>query len=345
MSTTIVIKSGDNLWNIARAQGIKGKTNIANYVNSVIAANSALKKDKGNNLEIGQFINLPEKPLDPNIKSVLDTDLISNTNVVPGVFNKKPKDDTPTNMVSGVINKQPLKDTSIDMVPYLDGKPIDRHDIPPSQYSKAEFKPEYNTKKPSEPTTPLSDWMKECADSMVNTDDSGNPIYGKDVNPFDMAGEEFKNAVNNNDNAKAGEIYKEKSLNTAKDNIALYDKDNDGEINLEEKVQYDLTEFKQKYGSISDDDSNKMQEMAMNEHVFMDLNKDGKVDDKEYSSFLYAIDANNDKKIADGQITRDEYVKYTRYFDDITSPEAIKFRKTAKNCFKSLFGTDPELQN
>lgn len=291
---TIKVQPGDNLWKIARKQGVAGDTNIANYVNSVIAANPVLAKEKGEKLKIGQFINLPENSVFTNIQQ----------------------------------SQEQAKTTDI--------KPVE---------VQTDGNINQKTQQSAEPTTPLNDWMHECADSMVGVDANGTPIYAKDINPFDMAGEEFRNDIKNNGGAKAAEIYKEKALSAAKADIALYDKDNDFKINLEEQAQRDIDEFEKKYGNVSPKFKNKMQEMSIQEHVFMDLDKDGLVDEKEYASFLYAMDANNDKKIADGKFTREEYVKTTSYFEDFTTSEAIKFRGTYKKCFNALFGSDSATKN
>ncbi|MFA7658596.1 MAG: LysM peptidoglycan-binding domain-containing protein [Candidatus Gastranaerophilaceae bacterium] len=286
--STVTVQSGDNLWKIARQQGLKGNSEIANYVNSIIAANPTLAAKRGNSIKAGQVIKLPD---------------------APNSIHKEAKDSS-----QAQANNQSTNITDSIGKSNLDKK---------------------------EATTPLSDWMNKCADSMVDVDAKGNPVYDSDVNPFDMVGDKFRNDIKNNGGTNAGKIYKEKALEASKGEISLYDTDGDGKISPEEQLKFDKSEFEKKYGAISPEMQGKVQEMSLRANVFMDLDKDGKVDEKEYSSFLYAMDANNDKSVANGQFTRDEYVKSTNYFESPLTQEAGTFRGTVRSCFKSLFGYDP----
>ena len=185
-------------------------------------------------------------------------------------------------------------------------------------------------------TTPLNDWTNACADSVVNPN--------KEVKPFDMVGDEFRNDIKNNGGAKAGEIYKQKALETAKGEIALFDENKDGAISLEEQVKGDKAAYEKKFGQLDPADESKAREMSLRANLFMDLNKDKKVDEKEYAAFLYAMDSNNKGDTANGQITRDEYTKTSSYFEQPLTDEAGTFRGKMRSCYKSFFGIDPKTQ-
>jgi LysM repeat protein len=194
--------------------------------------------------------------------------------------------------------------------------------------------------KKEQPETKFDEWATECANSMSDVDAQNNPVYSHDVKPFDMVGDDFRNDIKNNGGKNAGEIYKSKALETAKEEIASYDTDNDGKINPLEQVKKDKEDFEKQYGEQTPDFENKMQESSLRAFSFMDLNKDKKIDEKEESAFFYAMDSNNDKKTANGQITRDEYAKSTGYFEQPLTQEAGAFRGTVRSCYKGLFGTD-----
>ncbi len=190
-------------------------------------------------------------------------------------------------------------------------------------------------------TSPFNDWCNECADSIADINEKGDPVYSKDVKPFDMAGEEFTNAVKAKNFEKVGEIYKQNALKTAKEDIALTDTDGDRAISPEEQVERDKSETEKKYGPFDSDFLDKMQTISLRTNLFMDLDKNRKVDEKEYAAFLYAMDSNNYKKTANGKITRDEYDKTTAYFVKPLTEEAGTFRGTVRACFKKFFGFDP----
>lgn len=193
-------------------------------------------------------------------------------------------------------------------------------------------------------TSSLNDWTKECADSMLDVDQSGNPVFNKEVKPFDMAGDEFQDDIKNNGGAKAGEIYKQKALETARGEIALFDIDKDGAISPEEQVKGDVAAFEKKFGQLDPKDKSKTQEMSLRANLFMDLNKDKKVDDKEYAAFLYAVDANNKSGIANGKITAEEYMKTSSYVEQPLTTKAGAFKGQVRSCYKSLFGFDPKTE-
>ena len=179
----------------------------------------------------------------------------------------------------------------------------------------------------------FSQWTDKCADSIFTNNQ---------LTPFDMVGDEFRNDIKNNGGAKAGEIYKQKALEAAKGEIALLDKDKDGAISPEEQVKGDTAAYEKKFGKLAPELAAKTQEMSLRANLFMDLNKDGKVDDKEYAAFLYAMDSNNKTETANGQITRDEYTKTSGYFEKPLTQDAGTFRGKMRSCYKSFFGFDPK---
>ncbi len=198
-----------------------------------------------------------------------------------------------------------------------------------------------NSKVNSVFTSAFNGWTQECADSITNVDSAGKPIYSKNVEDFDMAGQEFVNDIQNNNGANAGQIYKEKALETSREIISNYDTDNDGAISPEEQINFDLEEYENKYGNLPEEMRDNSQTTSLRAHIFMDLDKNGRVDEREYSAFLYTMDANNPKNIANGKISRDEYVKTSEYFEKPLDDEAGTFRGRIRAGYKSFFGYDP----
>ncbi|MEI8128460.1 MAG: hypothetical protein WCG95_02480 [bacterium] len=94
----------------------------------------------------------------------------------------------------------------------------------------------------------FSQWTDKCASSIF----TNNP-----VTPFDMVGDEFRNDIKNNGGAKAGEIYKQKALETAKGEIALFDENKDGAISREEQVNGDKAAYEKKFGKLAPEDAKK----------------------------------------------------------------------------------------
>lgn len=190
--------------------------------------------------------------------------------------------------------------------------------------------------------TSFGSFTNSAAESISGVDKDGKAVYSAPVADFDMAGSDFTNAVKAKDYDKAGTAYKEKALDTAKKEIATYDTDNDGKISHEEQVAKDKADYEAQYGKASQSEMDKMQMASLRADVIMDVNHDGKVDEKEYAAFLYAMDANNDKKTANGKISRDEYVKTAGYFDKPMDGETGTFIGTIRSCYRAFFGIDPK---
>jgi len=171
-------------------------------------------------------------------------------------------------------------------------------------------------------------WANTCADSIKDLDSKGEPIFGFDVESFDMAG-----------GSNAGEVHKQRALDVAASEIKIYDANGDGEISPTEEENYDLAEAEGKYGKFDAATAEKLKKTSSNANIFMDLNKSEKVNQKEFAAFMDAMDLDRD-----GKITRQEYITATGYFDKMQSPEAVKFRDSVGESYKRLFGVDPTKQ-
>lgn len=190
-------------------------------------------------------------------------------------------------------------------------------------------------------STPLNDWMNECADSVIDVDSNGNPIYSKDVAPFDLAGKEYEAALAKGDTVKADEILKTQTQQLAQDDIKnLYDKNHNDTIDSDERVNYDVAEYTKDYKKqfqttpprkLITNAAKKSQKL----NKFMDLNGDKKVDREEYASFLCAMSALKKK---DGKLDREEYAEAVSYFENTDSKEAKSFKTAAADYYKKFFG-------
>lgn len=149
----------------------------------------------------------------------------------------------------------------------------------------------------------------------------------KDAKPFIIAGEKFQDAIKSKDETKIIETYRGAALSFAKDEIAVRDLiAKDGALNDAESISYDNAHGK-----------NNTQ--ALNKNIIMDLNNDGKVDEKEYAAYLNAVDANNSTGKADGKITRDEYLASKNAAENKSDANRINFRESIVNYYNKLFGT------
>lgn len=215
----------------------------------------------------------------------------------------------------------------------------------------------------------FDNWCTDCAKSIdIENSTKDKDVYTHDVKDFDMVGDEFRNDINKNGGKNAQQIYKTKALKTADDEIALYDKDGDGKIDINEMKakdgKIDLAELSEKdrkdYEAQFGASDAQMQEMheftSENTLKYIDLNGDGKIDNKEYAAYLNAMDSNNDKTLSDGRITRDEFSRTGEYANDYaigkykekkhekqtkSEIEAGSFRGRMLGYFKNLFGSEP----
>ena len=193
-----------------------------------------------------------------------------------------------------------------------------------------------------EKTSAFDKFGAECADSIDPEKTTADKmVYSKDVKDFDMVGDDFRKDITDNGGKNAGEIYKKKALETADSEIALYDDNHDGMISKEEQVKHDEEDYEKKFGKTDVTTQNENQKVSLRTNMFMDLNKDGKVDDKEFAAYLYAMDSNNTNHSANGKITRDELEKTGGYTSAPLTQEAGTFRGTMRACYKKIFGFDP----
>lgn len=188
-------------------------------------------------------------------------------------------------------------------------------------------------------------WAEDCAASLSGkVDKDGNPTFKNDVSPFNMAKTpEFKAAVTAGNQEEAGKIYKQNVEKLASDLVDNADLDGDGKLNVYEFTKKELDDAKKKFGDMVPEDEEKFKQQSARQFALMnlDLKKgDQFVDKKEYAAFLYTMDANNDKKIANGEITRDELVATS----NISEGDAVtraRFKGKERSSYKGLYGIDP----
>ncbi len=178
----------------------------------------------------------------------------------------------------------------------------------------------------------FGNWTEKCDDS----------TQSKDVKDFDIAGNDFGNAVKKGDYKGADVIYSKKVLDTARDYIKIYDTDGDGTISREEQIMQDKTKYEAKNGKADSQTAYDLSTISLRKSLFIDLNKDGKVDEKEYSAYLYAMDSNNKDEVADGKISKEEYLKTEGYTKQKLTQEAGNFKGRIRSCFRGLYGYDPK---
>jgi len=200
--------------------------------------------------------------------------------------------------------------------------------------------------KDEKPDAPLNNWENECADSISDVDKNGKNVYSKDVKPLDFVGDDYRAAVKAKDFTKARDIYKEKGLDVAKKEIALYDKDGDGVISSMEQVLHDREEATSRFGELDAASIEKLREVSLRTFTAMDLDKKVNpnnigIDANEYTAFIKAMNSNNSDGTANGRITREEYDKSTNYFTKTLDNEAGTFIGSIRSAYKSLFGNDP----
>lgn len=119
-----------------------------------------------------------------------------------------------------------------------------------------------------------------------------------------------------------------------------------GKLSLDEMIKTEMFDTEEKFGTLSTEQKDLIKANCGKQFLLMNL--DGKKGDKfvtkeEYTAFLQAVDSNNEKGITNGEISRDEYIETSEYFngfDDVTEKSAV-FRGKIRGYFKSLYGYDP----
>lgn len=211
------------------------------------------------------------------------------------------------------------------------------------------------TEKPAEDNLgkKFDDWADGCAASFTGKlDDNGKPTFEYDVSPFNMARTpEFKAAVATGNQEEAGKIYKENVEALASSIVDNADTDGDGKLSVQEFAQKELGDARKRFGDLSPEDEKTFLKQSARQFAMMDLdlNKDDQfVDKKEYAAFLYAMDAtdeknlNNNKKIANGEITRDELMAVSTISESDAKTRAI-FKGREISSYKGLYGNDPSI--
>lgn len=327
MSSNYTIKSGDNLWKIARQQfGLTNNTEIANKVNEIAKANH-LKS--ANSIFVGSKLDLG------NAKSE-----VGGEKATPEEMKLMTKPSaTDSTEVPADKAVAPFVNYATSSIGCVDNTPVTESAKP--KEAEGAVKSDKVDVVNDEKTTPFGNWTNKCAESITDVDATGNPVYGSDVEDFNMAGPKFRKAVENKNYDKAGEVYKQNALKTAKGEVESYDTDGDGMISPQEQVKKEAEDFEKKFGKMDAETLKNSETTARKANMFMDLDKNGKVDEKEYASFLMLMDSNNDKKQADGKISRDEYVKTASFFENHLNQDNGKFRGTDRAYYKSMFGVDP----
>lgn len=218
------------------------------------------------------------------------------------------------------------------------GKPVEKEQaLPPDEtLSTAPKNLSTNTNSIFEPlkTTPLNEWMKKCARSIIGVNEEGKPIYGNSVAPFDIAGKQYRAAKKKGNESKANEIFKDKALVIAEADIGLYDTSGDKAIDPSEQSIRDLSEFEHENIGVPvpEDIKNQLDEMSKNANEFVDIDGKGTITDDEYAALLFAMDVNKD-----GKLSRKEYDDATTHFTKPSTAEALAFRQQIIDCHEKLF--------
>lgn len=186
----------------------------------------------------------------------------------------------------------------------------------------------------------LDDWFISCSKSMNQTGE-----FDPNSPDFDFGGSEFTDAVKAKRSPdEINKIYRKKALETSNSFIKLYDnKDSaDGNVDLNEYINKEINCFEKEYGPISDDNlKNDFKKTACAQFEIMDINADDKIDEKEYASYLYAMDGSNDIKSANGKITIKEYARVSEIamdsIDKMTD-SGKSFQELIKLSYTRLFG-------
>lgn len=192
----------------------------------------------------------------------------------------------------------------------------------------------------------FAQWTEDCAKSIVGVkEDKKTPIYNSDIESFNMARTpEYEAAVKADNQDEALKIYKQNAEKLASDIVDNADIDHDGRLNFSEfrKKEIDDVE-KLKCRKLSNEEIERMEPLLAKQYTV--LNANGTKDDKyitkeEYTAFLYAMDANNDKDQVDGKISRDEYSATCLVSE--SDVDAIKeFRDKIKFRYQLLYKSDP----
>lgn len=191
-----------------------------------------------------------------------------------------------------------------------------------------------NQKTESGYSTPISEYLKNnktsALDKWEEKVEDADEAQSK-VDDFhimdDKTQKEYNQALIDKDNKKAAKIYQNAMLKTSQEEIETYDKNGDKMINTPEQIKKDRVDFFLKYenlnnpnrdksidpenknhGIISNKEALELAKESKYQHDLIDIDGDGKINDNEYASYLYAIDSDNESHIGNGKISQKEFV-------------------------------------
>lgn len=308
MGNYLIVK-GDTLSQIVQKKyGLHGWVNIKKKCEEIAALNGISNIDL---IYAGKSLNLPDES-----NSVFNTGAGKNASTVS----------KPVKPVEPAKNSNPPPENNTSLVPVKET---------PEAKGAADV-----IEEPKIVGTELDEWEDNVFDSM-----SATGKFSSNVKSFEILSVENyqkdsgKYALKNQNYDVA---YKEHLLGISKEQIAAYDRKHpDGKIDDFEQFEGDMARYETKHGKMDEYAQKTMIGTSSKTNTFMDLNGDGKVDEKEYAAFLYAMDANNKEGSIDGNISADEYVKTKMLISNSKSEGTTKFMQLMRSCYQALFGTDP----
>lgn len=333
---------GDTLSQIVQKKyGLKGWTNIEKACWEVAKLNGIKDINKiyaGKSLELPDSIfadakaapaaqaSAPKTASMPAQKPEILTKVEPKTITTEGT--KLPEPSLPvkaeTVPIQAIPPAQPEKSKPVEAVKSAEAAPVFSTNKAPVEATKPEVESkEYVPAKISIFASPLSAWAfnenakKDNAKSFElfsEKDKIATAIKGKDT----LAG------------------YAQSLLNRAEAEIASTDKNHDFQMEPDEQIELDKIALGKANQPQNFDSLVSVYDRAERKNKFMDLNGDGSVSRFEYAAYLYAMEANNESGVADGNLTVEEYQKTQAYFDEKPSKDAKKFRKLMESCYKAL---------